>query len=1096
MKRIYTLSILLLITLAATDRSSAQNTNRDTVQTSAQTSDSDEVQTSAENTGRTDLQDKVQSTARKVYGTVLDTDNNPVAGAFILVEGSDGIGTSADLDGKYELYIPSANTSTKLTASCMGYISQTIALGQRDSVNFRLTDDSKQLEEVVVVGYGSMRKSDLTGSLSSVKIDEGNAAKSATLDKLLQGNAAGVQVTANNASPDAGVNIRIRGIGSFNGSNEPLYVVDGIIINGSSQSVTTITQGADSAGSDEATNGLAGLNPQDIERVEILKDASATAIYGSQGANGVVLITTKSAKSEKLSVQASVGVDVSTRYKTIDMLSFEEYLNYADALYAAGGVTETQMKSLWARLYEDPVNKEGLKVSPVNWQDYMTRTAVNQRYYASVAGRPKNMSYRFSMGYSNRQGIVKKTDAEQYTMKLNLFRYITPKFKVGTSMNLAYLKSNLAQGAVTSRIAASSSIMRSMLMTRPYITTEEMDDDESEVAGPDKWLNDFVNRKNQYRIIPSIYGEYKILKWLSFKSTFGGEWSASEYTKFKSIRISTTTGNISAIAHNEWSKYNWDNMFLFDKRFGSHSISGTLGMTMSKSSSSNQTVQGWGVGEFMGQEGTINANPNADQTYYEESSSLMSGLARAVYSYDNRYVLTGTFRVDGSSKFKGANKWCCFPSFAFAWNINKEPWYNAQRILTESKVRLGWGRVGNQAIANYQTMSPYSNFRWGDQSFDGVGYEVGIAPSIIANSKLKWETTEQFNAGIDLSFLYGRVSFSADIYHKMTKDLLQQKTIAYSSGFTTMYMNQGSIRNMGLELTLDATAISTRDWTWNISGNISFNKNRIIKIGDAGESGSIYMAPGDERNVNYFYGAPMTSSGTNMGALNIFIEGQPMGLFYAFKTDGIVQQGETGPGFAPGETVGEGSIKYVDVNGNGYIDDLDRTIVGDPNPLFTYGFSTSLTWKRLTLTANFNGVYGNSVYNLNNNSEFKTNQINYNVRRQAVTDAWSVDNPDGRYPALGKTTATDTRFLDICIEDGSFLRLSNLSLSYDIPLGKSKILKALNVSLSGGNLLVLSKYSGWDPEVSSFGSSTRRMGIDFNSYPSARTFSFDLKFTF
>ncbi len=1032
---------------------------------------------------------------RTVKGSVKDSQGHPIVGAVVLLEGSTTVGTAVDTNGNYTIRIPASAKEPKLVASCMSYTSRTLPIGNRTTLDFVLEEDAGQLEEVVVVGYGAMRKSDLTGAVTSVKIDEGAAARSTSLDQLLQGRAAGVQVLANNASPDAGINIRIRGMGSFNSSTDPLYVVDGIIINGQSETVTTITQGADSAGSDEATNGLTGLNPQDIERIEILKDASATAIYGSQGANGVVLITTKSATSETPVIQASIGLDIASRYKKIDMLSFDEFLDYADDLHAAGGITDNQLNSLLYRIYSDPTNREGLQVTPMDWQDYMMRTAVNQRYYASIAGKPRSMSYRISFGYNNKQGIVKNTDIEQYTMKLNFFKYITPKFKVGTNTSLAYVKSNLAQGTVTSRIAASSSIMRSMLMTRPFLTPDEMDEDEDEVSGPDKWLADFVDRKKQYRIIPSIYGEYKLLPWLTFRSMFGGEWSASEYTKFKSVRISTTTGNISAIAHNEWSKYNWDNMLMFDTHFGRHKLSGTVGMTASKSTSSIQTVQGWGVGEYKGQELTINANPNANLTYSESSNALLSYLARVVYSFNNRYVLTATYRLDGSSKFKGSNKWCSFPSFALAWNINQEPWFGA-RTVSMAKLRLGWGRVGNQAIANYQTLSPYANFRVGDHSEQGVGYEVGIAPSIVANPHLKWETTEQYNIGIDLGLWNGRFTLNADAYEKTTKDLLQQKTIAYSSGFTSMYMNQGSIRNRGVEFSADATLVASRNVQWNLGGNISINRNKIIRIGESGESGEIYMAPGDKRRVNYFYGAPMTSSGTNMGALNIFIEGQPMGLFYAFKTDGIVQQGETGPGFVPGETVGEGYIKYVDVNGNGYIDDRDRTLIGNPNPKFTYGFNTSFSYKRLTLTANFTGSYGNDVYNLNNNNEFKTNQITYNVRRCAYVDAWSAENPGGRYPALGKTSATDTRYLDICIEDGSFLRLANIALAYDIPLGKKGFVKALNVAFSASNLVVWSDYSGWDPEVNSFGANVRRMGIDSNSYPGARTYSFDLKFTF
>ena len=1035
-----------------------------------------------------------------VGGTVKDSQGKPVPGAVVMVEGQSATGTMTDDNGAYVLSLPFASLDeTVLTVSCISYKTISEPLKGRMTMDFVLADDSQLLEEVVVVGYGAMRRSDLTGSVASVKVEEDDAARSTSIDQLLNGRAAGVQVLSNSAAPDAGVSIRIRGLGSFNGTNEPLYVVDGIIINGESSSETLFTQGMDNKGSDEATNGLMGINPQDIANIEILKDASATAIYGSQGANGVVLITTKTANRQKPTVNFNAGVDVSQCYSKMDVLSFDEFIDYLDILNAMAPdkLSDESHTSIMKNIFKDVNDREaGLKVVPVDWQDYAMRTAVSQRYYLSVAGRPDKTSYMFSLGYNMKQGIVKKTDVNQFTGRLNLDRSIGSKVKIGMRTSFSYVSSNLTQGAQVGRIAASSSFIRSVLQTRPIIYSnpeaEDYDQDE-DVSGPNRWLNDFVNKKVSFRVNPSFYINWNILKWLTFKSTIGGDYTGSEQSKFKSQRISTTTGNIAAASHSDNLRWNWDNLLMANKKFGRHSISGTLGMTMSETKVSSQVVEGWNFTQYRSKEQAINSALDASMRYTEIRSSLMSFFVRAIYNYYDRYVLTATYRLDGSSRFRGSNKWSSFPSFAFAWRLNQEPWFNVD-VISLAKLRLGWGQVGNQAIPNYKTLKMYSNGTLGDHVND-AGYGVTIYPTDISNPDLRWETTESWNAGLDVGLWKGRLAFSVDFYDKVTKDLLQRRTISQSSGYEVIWMNSGSIRNRGVELSVDATPVKTRDFEWHLSGNISFNRNRILSMGDATSKGKIYLPDGKQIETNYFLGAEM--SGTAATTVNIFMEGYPMGLFYAYKTDGIVQIGqEDGPGLSKGETLGIGSYRYVDMNGNGYIDDADRTIVGDPNPDFTYGFDTELSWKGLSLSMNFVGSYGNDIFNLNNLREWYTSSTT-NVSRTALKNAWTPENTDTKFPAIGKVGSAELdKYKDVFVEDGSYLRLANVSLSYNIPLKSKKVLKRMNIGVSAGNVFVFTKYGGWDPDVNTFGSNLMRMGVDFNSYPSARSYSFDLKFTF
>ena len=1037
----------------------------------------------------------------KVSGTVKDASGEPIPGAAVYLESKTTIGAVSDLDGNYTLLIPAEfSEKARLVFSCIGFTSITLYVGGRASLDAVLEEDTLLLDETVVVGYGSMRRSDLTGSVASVKIDDNDAARSNSLAELIQGRASGVQVMANSASPDTGISIRVRGLGSFNGNTEPLYVVDGIILNPPTTSETLFTQGLDNSDSNESVNGLMGLNPQDIASMEILKDASATAIYGAQGANGVVLITTKQANQDKPKVLFSAGVDVSQRNKRLGVLTFDEYVGYLENLGES---------KILSGIYISPLNHEGLKVVPVDWQDFTCRTAFGQRYYLSISGRPKETNYSFSIGINNKQGIVKTSDVQQYTMRLNLDKKFGNNITVGTRTNLAYVDSHLTQGANASTLSAATSLMRSMLTKRPYTVldneyNEEMEEEDEEYrSGPDLWLSDTVNNRKEYRVTPNIYVTLKILPWLNFKSAAGGDYRNYELIKWKSSRINRRAeGNIGAVGTYERLSWNWDNTFLFDKKFnGGHNLSGTLGMSAYRQSVRSQTQEGWHIAEYKALYHSLNSAPDALMGYNETDYSTLSFFVRAVYNYKDRYVLTSTYRIDGSSKFKKENRFSSFPSFAFAWRANQEPWFKAG-CISMLKFRAGWGRVGNQSVSPYQTFSNYSSSKIPEHSSgnEAQGY-ITIYPSNLANSELRWETTEQLNAGVDLSLFGGRISFSADAYNKVTYDLLQSREVARASGFETIYMNDGTISNRGLELSAEFVPVKTGNLEWVLGGNISFNRNKIVSINESASPERIYVAAGQEIDAVYFLGSSIGRGSYANYPANISIEGYPMSLFYGFPTDGIVQEGQTGvPTSSESDPTPEGSVNYIDTNGNGYIDDYDRVIIGSPHPDFTFGFNTSFSFlKHWSVSASFNGSYGNDILNVNALVESDTSAPSCNHTQASVLDAWSPSNPNGKYPKLGQVSSVDMSHIsDRFIEDGSFLRLSSLSLSYDydFPRKNAKILKGFGLTLTAGNLFVLTAYSGWDPEVNSFGTDLKRMGVDSGSYPNCRTVSFDVKLKF
>lgn len=1033
-----------------------------------------------------------------VSGTVKDSEGNPVVGAVVMIEGT-STGAVADINGNYTItFTPKQETAPKLIASSIGYKTETVFVAGRARIDILLEEELEELEETVVVGYGSMKKSDLTGSVTSVSIDENKSAQSTSIDQLLRGRAAGVQVVSNSAAPDAAVNITIRGASSFNSNSQPLYVVDGVLMNMDSHDSMSSNAGSNS-GIDEATNGLIGINPQDIASIEILKDASATAIYGSQGANGVILITTKSAVKEKSVITYSQGVSINTVYRKFNLMDVNDFIAYLDM---KGISHESDLYTIFT------TDIEGGRYEPVDWQDYTTQDCITQRYNLTISGKPKTANYHFSLGYSNNPGVIRGTGYSNLTTRLNFNKRIG-LFTFGTKTSLSYLDSKMTQGlGSSSSQSAATSLIMSMLLSRPIkhimeydIDGDEIDDGYGPLSDPVRWLGDYQSERTELRLTPSFYAQYKIFPWLTFKSSFGADYRSSENQKFKSKRINTAaTGSTGSSAHIDRLNWNWDNLLFFDKKIKKHNISGTLGQSASTTAYKNQMVEGTNIPQWKSMASSLNSAPNTWLTYTETQSQLLSFFARMVYNYDNRYVLTATYRFDGSSKFAGKNKWSSFPSFAFAWRLNDEPWFNVP-VISMAKLRLGWGMVGNQGIPSYQTIYRYTTNTVATHDKEAEK-DISVASINLPSKDLKWETTIQYNVGLDYGMFNGKFTLSADLYYKRTDDLLQTKTLQGSAGVTNPYVNMGSIENKGFEITANAFPVATKDMEWSIGGNFSLNRNKILSINDDSSVLTEMYVYKDQpvQHVEYFSGDNLSGSSVCRDYVNVFIKGLPMCMFYGLPTDGIVPEGQHGVPFSDNVPRGEGSVNFIDTNGDGVITAADRVIIGNPNPAFTYGFNTSFRFKRITASVAFQGSYGNDIFNQQAAVLTDVSTNSANRLREAIFNCWSPERPDAVYPSLSAFSTNDISMCtDRYVEDGSYLRLSDASIVYELPFKKKgkkePFVKSISVGVSGKNLHVWTRYSGYDPDVNVYGS-VKKYGIDLGSYPPARSYMFDLKITF
>ena len=1016
--------------------------------------------------------------SKAITGTVVDENKMPLPGASILVKGLN-IGSSTDFDGNFSLNVP--ETADTLVISYIGYITKELVIGNKITFNIQLDIDTNTLDEIVVVGYGTQRKSDITGSVTSVKVDAIAVAQNRTVDALLQGRAAGVQVTQNAGSPGSGVSVKIRGASSLRGNNEPLYVIDGVIISSAGEDASNAS--ADGNSLQETQNGLNGINPRDIESIEVLKDASATAIYGSRGANGVILITTKKGKSGKTSIQAYVNTsvsEISERYDVLDALGYANYQN--EALLVNGG--DPRFSISGGTIF--PIATDGtignIALEQQNWHDEIYKQGFSKSAGASFSGGTEKGNYYASVGYNDQGGIVENSEIKNGNFSINLNQDLSDKFSINAKLTAFYSKGNFAQDG--DRAGGQRSFIGNILRYSPIINTDTTFDEEDGISSPYSWINDFQDTSEESRFIGSLALTYKFnIKGLKYKLQAGGNIRNKERRRFYGLTTfqgSSTNGSLS-ISNLETMSYQINNLLTYNRTFKKkHRINAVIGMTFDVRDVKNTlyAVNDFSTTEFGVDQPIYGQQISRPLDVLPLKSQLLSYLSRVNYSFDNKYIITGTFRADGSSKFSKENRYSYFPSFSLAWRANNEKFLENSETINDLKFRIGWGMTGNQGISAYQTFANYGATLYGNSD---EGTSIGFVPLNVSNPNLKWETTKQLNVGLDFGLWKNRVTGTIDVYDKQTDDLLLDQPLGPSSGFTSLLVNRGSINNKGVELTLSGTLINKNDFSIDLGANIAFNKSKIQNLG--GSSEDIYINGTLENRV--FYRGQNISTGNYFRApANIFMEGEQIGLFYGYETDGIYQTEDniTVSGAQAGD------VRIIDQNGDDAITEADRTIIGNPNPDFVYGGYLNMNYKRLSLSVQINGVYGNEIVNGNLIQLGTAEGRTANVLSEAYNNAWRPDAQSNSYPRVGYLGESGSPAItDRIIEDGSFLRISNITLGYDIPVEKTNVFSSANVYVSGMNLFTFTDYSGYNPEITNFMNNGNVVGVDWNGFPNAQT---------
>lgn len=981
-------------------------------------------------------------------GIIIDqVTKQPIPGVNVQIKGTTH-GVTTDLDGKFSFETGQKFPYT-LVITSIGYITKEQIVSD-DFIQIALKEDVKELSEVVVIGYGTTSKKDYTGAAETVSTQ---ALKSTqrSLESALQGSIAGVNVTQTSGQPGSGLSIRIRGGSSIQGGNEPLYVIDGFPIYNSD-----VTSGVLSG---SPTNPLSAINPSDIESITVLKDASSTAIYGSRGANGVVIVTTKKGKSNIMAVNYDYSLgqqEVRKKVSVLDAAGFSRLRNAA--LYdtnPAGGTNQYLSDAQIAQLGKG-----------VDWQDEAFRTAQTQNHQLSITGGNNQTKYAISGNYFDQEGIIKNTGFERLSGRINLNSKLSTNSRFGVNLSVSETKSKVAP----------SGLITALLSMPPTATIYERDGTytlrnpfENIFSNPIATLNERKNEATSTRILGTVFGEYDLLENLVFKVSFGTDIIANKEKTYipSTIYEGLITNGEAKIGNANNKTWLNENTLTYTKVFSDkHHLNVLAGYTQQSSTREFVTT---GSQQFVNDVTSNNSLQSGNlaliPTSGESKWALNSYLSRLNYNYDSKYYFTASIRADGSSRFGKNNKWGYFPSVAAAWQIDQEDFFSPFTDEVNSlKIRTSFGSTGNQEIGEYQSLSTLSSVKYlfGDQIY------TGYTPTRIANDDLGWELTNQFDAGIDLGIFNNKVSITVDAYRKTTKNLLLDVQIPYTTGFTSSLQNFGSVQNQGIELGIN-TALSNSDFSWTSNFNIAFNKNKVLALGNGAEF--------------YTFG-------------NYILKvGDPLGSFYGAVTDGILQTADvTAKGvFTGNATPKAGDRLYKDINGDGaFTTAADRTTIGNAQPDFTFGFSNNFTYRDFELAVMIQGSVGNDILNGNSQAlELFNGQQNAST---TALDAWTVNNPSTTTPRakLDPAPVFSNRF----VEDGSFVRFKNITWSYNVPkkwIEKFK-LTAVKLRLVGENLFTLTNYSGFDPEVTN--GSSISPGTDTGIYPASKSISAGLSITF
>jgi TonB-linked SusC/RagA family outer membrane protein len=1009
-------------------------------------------------------------------GKVIDILNNePVVGAAVVLKGDEaGRGTITDADGQFGLSIPSLPAT--IAVSYIGYRSQEIDLyeASAETLVISLVEDLNLLDEVVVVGYGTQRRSDVVGLIASTPkalLEQPQT----SFDNLLSGAVAGVLVTQSSGQPGASASIRIRGGNSITGGNEPLYVIDGQIMYNNNAATSA---GVSYAGA--GLNALATINPADIASVDVLKDASATAIYGSRGANGVILVTTRKGEGkDRIHYAGSAGQSVVA--KRLDLLNGREWallrndIITSDASLAASNTPFTQAE----------INAFG---EGYDWQDAALRTAWTHNHQLSLSGGDEKTKYLVSGNYYDRQGVIVNSGFTRYALRVNLQRQLNERLRTGLNLSVSSSKQTGVSSLSSGYSGANAFV--SVLLTPPvlpvynddgsYFFDETYNIDQNAIAD----LKDVTNETNVNRTFGNFFAEYTLFPGWAAKLNAGADLVNAKQNFYAP---SYTAGGLStkgmgSVGNSVVRSWQTELTLTYDKTFDAHHLTALAGYTTENIYTESAVLGATNfLNDITGYNDLGSGSPSQPSTD-AIASTLASWLGRASYSWRNRYNATVSFRADGSSRFAAGNKWAYFPSLGLSWNLHEERFLKGRATAVSAlKLRASAGSTGNQEIGDFRYFSRYSPVLY---SF-GRQIVNGYAPENIANLDLKWETTAQYNLGVDLGLLKDRVHLVFDVYYKLTSDLLVEAPVPTSSGYSQGLKNVGSVSNKGIELTVNAEIVRGRkakSFGWNAILTLAHNRNRVESLGDDVDSYT-----------------PRVPNG-NIGRFNPLIirEGYALGTFWGYETDGIVQQDDDlsvipTPSWTTG--VKPGDHKYVNHGGDeSVIDDADRVTLGSAQPGFTYGFTNTFSYGGFDLNVLLQGSYGNKLYNALR-SQLEITTTNDNVLG-GFRDRWTTSNPTNDYPRA--TNVPNAVVSDRLIEDASYLRLKNATLGYAFPkrIAADARAERIRIFLTGQNLFTLTPYSGYDPEANTYEQNSLYQGIDFGVYPSARSWLAGIEITF
>jgi len=1025
-----------------------------------------------------------------ISGVVSDPKGTTLPGVNVTIKGTKN-GVVTDINGKYQIVVPPKSV---LVYSFIGYTTQEIAISNKTEINVTLSDQSSKLDEVVIIGYGTQLKKDLNGSVSSIKAKDIENLRQVSVDQMLQGKVAGVSVTNGSGQPGAAASVRVRGVTSINGTNEPLYIIDGVPVSGDATGIAT--SGRPIAGNDFSSNGNSGnnatsplsmINPADILTIDVLKDASATAIYGSRGANGVIIITTKSGNKGGGKIHYEGSTSISNIYKKLDVLNLQQYAVHQNALAGIFGITPR------------PEFSQPQLLGPgTNWQDEIYQTAIINSHQLSFAGSKDNTNYYMSLGFLDQQGNIIGTEYKRYTTRVNLDTKVKDWLKVGVNVN---------GGVSNEKFTINQSyggLITNTLLQAPDMPVRNLD---GSFASPPSGQNvNYFNpvaealtkdnsliRKN---FLGNVFAEASIIKGLKYRVELAANTEFSENTDFTPAFDRGSQFNLTADLierRQNWYSTNLKNLLTYDFNIKKHKFTLLAGQEALDSHWEGiiATASGFQTNDIY----TLNLSDVNTRTVtgYKGSQSLASLFGRMIYDFDNRYGLSASIRQDVSSKFDPAseNQKGYFPAVAFSWKLSNESFMSdVKKYIDNVKFRIGYGETGNQQIPNNR----YSALL--GQQNSGLG--AGFLPSNFPNPDLTWESMQQTDLGLDFTLFDARLSVNLDYYIKKSKGFLYQIPWpdyltggpSQYGGIDAPYSNIGEVQNTGYDVTVNYATKSEGSFSWNSSLVVSHYKNEVLSLVDG-------LPLTTQVNTNGFQPVVVTNT----------LVGQPIGMFYGYVTDGLfndlatlnsapIQFGQS-VGTAPGQTY-LGDVRYVDINGDGIIDPKDKTIIGNPHPDFTFGFTNNFKYKNFDLSIFLQGSVGNDIMNLTRRNGISNSLLFQNQLTDAL-NFWTPTNTNTDIPRpIGSTSNYNLEISDRYVEDGSYVRIQNVTLGYTLPQKLISRFKIKNIKVFGSaqNLFTFTKYSGYDPEIGSFNQNVLLSGIDNGRYPSPRIYSLGLNLEF